>query len=115
MKTIAVIGAGMMGPGIAQVLAARGHPVQIHNRTLEKLNGVIERVRAILSRLADVALAEGQEIPTILERIHRRAILGSLVQARHNFRAKSFGHICFVSDHDFAVCACRGAANGFFI
>jgi hypothetical protein len=39
----------------------------------------------------------------------------SSCKARHNFRAKSSGHICFVSDHDFAVCACRGAANGFFI
>src|SRR6202158_312443 len=70
MKTIAVIGAGMMGPGIAQVFAAHGHPVQIHNRTLEKLNGVKERVRANLSRMADFALAERQEIPAILERIH---------------------------------------------
>ncbi len=70
MKTIAVIGAGMMGPGIAQVFAARGHPVQIHNRTLEKLNGVKERVRANLSRMADFALAERQEIPAVLERIH---------------------------------------------
>src|SRR5712664_2293815 len=70
MKTIAVIGAGMMGPGIAQVFATHGHPVQIHNRTLEKLNGVKERVRANLSRLADFALAERQEIPAILERIH---------------------------------------------
>jgi len=63
MKSIAVIGAGMMGPGIAQVFAAHGHPVQIHNRTLEKLNGVKERVRANLSRMADFALAERQEIP----------------------------------------------------
>jgi len=70
MKTITVIGAGMMGPGIAQVFAAHGHPVQIHNRTLEKLNGVKERVRANLSRMADFALAERQEIPAILERIH---------------------------------------------
>src|SRR5258708_19233455 len=70
MKTIAVIGAGMMGPGIAEVLVATGHAVQIHNRTVEKLNGVKERVRANLSRMGDFALAERQEIPAILERIH---------------------------------------------
>src|SRR6267143_2026490 len=70
MKSIAVIGAGMMGPGIAQVFAAQGHPVQIHNRKLEKLKGVKERVRANLSRMADFALAKRKEIPAILERIH---------------------------------------------
>ncbi|MGH9696213.1 MAG: 3-hydroxyacyl-CoA dehydrogenase NAD-binding domain-containing protein, partial [Bryobacteraceae bacterium] len=38
METIAVIGAGMMGPGIAQVFAAHGHPVQVHGRAAAKLS-----------------------------------------------------------------------------
>jgi len=31
MQTVAVIGAGMMGPGIAQVFAARGHSVRVQD------------------------------------------------------------------------------------
>ena len=68
-ETIAVIGAGMMGPGIAQVFAAHGHTVQIHSRTPEKLGGVKGRVQANLSRMADFELLNRDEIPTILDRI----------------------------------------------
>jgi 3-hydroxybutyryl-CoA dehydrogenase len=69
MKTIAVIGAGMMGPGIAQVFAAHGHPVEVHSRTAEKIVTVKDRVRTNLTRMADYGLVERPDIPTILDRI----------------------------------------------
>jgi 3-hydroxybutyryl-CoA dehydrogenase len=69
MKTIAVIGAGMMGPGIAQVFAAHGHPVQLQGRTAAKLSIVKDRIRTNLTRMAEYGLVESAEIPQILDRI----------------------------------------------
>jgi hypothetical protein len=39
----------------------------------------------------------------------------SSCKRRQNFRARSSGHIWFVSHDDLAVCVCRGPANGFVI
>ncbi len=51
MEHIAVIGAGLMGHGIAQVFAVHGHTVAIHDPVAEVLAQVPERVRANLSAL----------------------------------------------------------------
>ncbi|HMJ62845.1 MAG TPA: 3-hydroxyacyl-CoA dehydrogenase family protein [Bryobacteraceae bacterium] len=69
MKTIAVIGAGMMGPGIAQVFATRGHPVLVYGRTAAKLSIVKDRVRANLTRMAEYGLVESSDIARVLDRI----------------------------------------------
>ena len=78
METIAVIGAGMMGPGIAQVFAAHGHAVEVQGRTAEKIAGVKDRVRTNLTRMADYSLVESADIPRILDRI---AVTTELSQA----------------------------------
>ena len=69
MKTIAVIGAGMMGPGIAQVFAAHGHPVQVYGRTADKLSIVKDRIRTNLTRMAEYGLVRSSDIARILDRI----------------------------------------------
>lgn len=69
METLAVIGAGMMGPGIAQIFAARGHSVRVHDTAGERLASVGERVRANLQRLAEYDLADPAGIPAALDRI----------------------------------------------
>lgn len=69
MQTVAVIGAGMMGPGIAQVFAARGHSVRVQDVAEERLAPVVDRVRANLGKMADYALVEAACIPAILDRI----------------------------------------------
>jgi 3-hydroxybutyryl-CoA dehydrogenase len=51
MEKIAVIGAGLMGHGIAQVFAVKGHEVAIHDPFPEVLARVPERVRANLHSL----------------------------------------------------------------
>jgi 3-hydroxybutyryl-CoA dehydrogenase len=51
MEKISVIGAGLMGHGIAQVFAAMGHEVAIHDPFPEVLARVPERVRANLHGL----------------------------------------------------------------
>lgn len=69
METIAVIGAGMMGPGIAQVFATHGCSVVIHNRSSEKLGQVHARVQTNLAQMAEYGLVNAAEIPAILDRI----------------------------------------------
>jgi len=69
METIAVIGAGMMGPGIAQIFAARGHGVRVQSKTEGRLGTVRDRVRANLERMADYGLAPDGDIPAVLDRI----------------------------------------------
>jgi 3-hydroxybutyryl-CoA dehydrogenase len=76
MKTIAVIGSGMMGPGIAQVFAAHGHPVQVQGRTAAKLSTVKDRIRTNLTRMAEYGLIESADISRILDRIGVTSELG---------------------------------------
>src|ERR1035437_1379330 len=77
MERIAVIGAGMMGPGIAQVFAARGHSVRVRDTAAEKLGAVGERVRANLARMAEYDLVEGGEIPGIRAGVGGTSDLGA--------------------------------------
>jgi 3-hydroxybutyryl-CoA dehydrogenase len=56
---IAVVGAGLMGHGIAQVFAAAGHDVAIHDASAATLAGVVERIRGNLRDLdQDIASAD---------------------------------------------------------
>src|ERR1039458_2420757 len=69
METLAVIGAGMMGPGIAQVFATRGHTVRVQDLAEDRLASVTDRVRANLVRMAAYGLVDDAAIPAILARI----------------------------------------------
>ncbi len=51
MEKIAVIGAGLMGHGIAQVFAVKGHEVAVHDPFPKALTLIPERVRANLRSL----------------------------------------------------------------
>ncbi|MCL4488696.1 MAG: 3-hydroxyacyl-CoA dehydrogenase family protein [Chloroflexi bacterium] len=77
METIAVVGAGMMGPGIAQVFASRGHPIWVQDIAVEMLASVKERIQANLTQMAEYNLVSEEEIPSILERIQTTSDLGS--------------------------------------
>src|SRR5665647_1879549 len=50
---IAVIGAGLMGHGIAQVFALAGHEVTIYDQVMASLNSVTDRIVANLKELGD--------------------------------------------------------------
>lgn len=69
MAIISVIGAGFIGPGIAQVFAAGGHSVRLYARTEDKFESARARIRANLERMADYELAERCEIDSVLERV----------------------------------------------
>jgi 3-hydroxybutyryl-CoA dehydrogenase len=50
---IAVIGAGLMGHGIAQVFALAGHEVRIHDTVMANLDSVTSRILANLRDLGE--------------------------------------------------------------
>jgi 3-hydroxybutyryl-CoA dehydrogenase len=69
---IAVIGAGLMGHGIAQVFALAGHEVTIYDSVAESLAGAKARILANLEDLGDDAAA--------VERVQPRAVLADAVR-----------------------------------
>ena len=69
---IAVIGAGLMGHGIAQVFAFAGHEVSIHDSVAANLDSAKARIRANLRDLGDDLSA--------VERVHPTADLAAAVR-----------------------------------
>ncbi|MCS5695319.1 3-hydroxybutyryl-CoA dehydrogenase [Desulfofundulus thermocisternus] len=68
MENIAVIGAGTMGAGIAQVAAMAGYRVVLSDIKEEFVQGGLARIRSSLERLA-AAGKLGEETAAIVERI----------------------------------------------
>lgn len=66
---ITVVGAGLMGHGIGQIFAARGHPVRLHDTYQDTLSTAKDRVRANLEKMAAGGVEIGDDIGAILERI----------------------------------------------
>jgi 3-hydroxybutyryl-CoA dehydrogenase len=69
---IAVIGAGLMGHGIAQVFALAGHEVTIYDSVMASLGSVLERIAANLKDLG--------ENPKMAERVTPVASLATAVR-----------------------------------
>ena len=69
---IAVIGAGLMGHGIAQVFALAGHEVSIHDSVAANLDSAKARIRANLRDLGDDLSA--------VERVHPTADVAAAVR-----------------------------------
>jgi len=66
---IAVIGAGLMGHGIAQIFALHGHPVSLLDVNDELLAKAIGNVRANLTLLANNGIGTKEEIEDSVSRI----------------------------------------------
>jgi 3-hydroxybutyryl-CoA dehydrogenase len=68
-ENIAVIGSGMMGHGIAQIFAARGHEVILSDISEEFLAKAIENVRKNMVFLSDNGIGSKEEIESAISRI----------------------------------------------
>jgi 3-hydroxybutyryl-CoA dehydrogenase len=66
---IAVIGAGMMGHGIAQIFAARNYNVVLHDIQQDFLSKAIENIRSNLTLLAQWGIGHKKEIASTIQRI----------------------------------------------
>ncbi len=69
IRAIAVIGAGLMGHGIAQEFALNGYEVRLHSRTDESLSRATQRIRHNLSYLADNGIIDSEAIRFSLNNI----------------------------------------------
>lgn len=82
MKTIGVIGAGVMGRGVAQSFAQAGHKVILVDISEEVLDTAAEEIYNQIRMLMLFKKVEGLEAPEIiLERIHRTTSLEELREA----------------------------------
>ena len=69
IQNISVIGAGLMGHGIAQVFAAQGYPVTLMDVRDELLSEAIEKVRSNLKLMAENGLVQNADIEEFVQRI----------------------------------------------
>lgn len=68
-ENIAVIGAGLMGHGIAQIFAIQGHAVSLMDLQDGLLSKAIENIRANLSLMAQKEIVSSEEIEPAIQRI----------------------------------------------
>ncbi len=69
-KKIAVVGAGLMGTGIAQVFASNGYPVALYDIQKSALAQAKVTIRSNLELMANNGIGEISEIEVILTRIN---------------------------------------------
>jgi 3-hydroxybutyryl-CoA dehydrogenase len=69
IKNITILGAGMMGPGLAQIFAVKGYNVTIWARRPEVLPEAIDKVRANLDTMAQNGIGRQEDIEPAIERI----------------------------------------------
>ena len=56
IKTVAIIGAGFIGPGIAQVFASRGYAVYLMDIKTEMLTRASDSLKANLHQMAEAGV-----------------------------------------------------------
>ncbi len=69
VQKVAVVGAGTMGPGLAQVFAGAGHAVSLYSRTAATLEKALSVTAANLQTFLRHGLLEASDVPAILARI----------------------------------------------
>jgi len=81
IRTTAVVGAGIMGHGIAQTLAMAGYTVHVTDVNKAALQSTVARVDRNLAQFVEAGIVSADDVPSILARIH---IAGSLEEAVHD-------------------------------
>ncbi|MFJ2779951.1 MULTISPECIES: 3-hydroxyacyl-CoA dehydrogenase family protein [unclassified Kitasatospora] len=80
-KQIAVIGAGLMGAGIAQVSAQAGHPVVLRDVTEEALQRGLAGIRASYDKFVAKGRLSAEDAEAALGRITTTTDLGAVAEA----------------------------------
>jgi 3-hydroxybutyryl-CoA dehydrogenase len=78
IKTVGVVGCGLMGSGIVEVLARSGYDVVVHELTPELLRRGLERVEASMKRAVDRGKLEAAARDAARSRIRGTAALADL-------------------------------------
>ena len=78
-ENIAIIGAGLMGHGIAQIFAGHGHPVYLMDIDEPVLAKAIESIRSNLALMAQKGIGSQEEIEPAIERIRTTTDLAEAI------------------------------------
>ncbi|WP_335971895.1 3-hydroxyacyl-CoA dehydrogenase [Streptomyces sp. CA2R106] len=81
-STVAVVGAGTMGQGIAQVALVAGHRVLLHDAVPGRASAAVEAVTARLDRLVEKGRLGTEERAVALARLAPAATVADLAPAR---------------------------------
>lgn len=81
IRTVAVIGAGQMGSGIAQVVAAGGYEVKLYDIAPDRVTLALGEIGASLARRAARGLSTETEAQAALQRISAVATLAEAAKA----------------------------------
>jgi len=82
-QKVAVIGAGAMGPGLAQVFATAGHPVALYSRTEATLERAQATIAANLATVVRHGLVAEAEVPRIIARIAATTSIAEAGEGAH--------------------------------
>ncbi|MFG3282840.1 3-hydroxyacyl-CoA dehydrogenase [Streptomyces sp. NPDC048111] len=80
-RTVAVVGTGTMGQGIAQVALVAGHPVRLYDAVPGRAREAADALAGRLARLVDKGRMDAAERDAALERLHPAAGLAELADA----------------------------------
>ena len=78
IRSVAVIGAGLMGHGIAIEFTLAGYDVRLHSRSEESLHRARGMIRDSLERLEDLGNISKQEAESVPDRVRMSTDLGEV-------------------------------------
>lgn len=81
INTIAIIGAGFIGPGIAQVFAVKGYQVRLMDIKEDILRRATDEIRSNLAKMAGSGIGCKDDIPKILAKVSTTT---NVAEAVHN-------------------------------
>ncbi len=79
IRSVAVIGAGLMGHGIAIELALAGYDVRLHSRSEESLDRARGMIQDSLERLQDLGRVSNRQARSVPDSVRMSTDLGELV------------------------------------
>ena len=79
-KTIAILGAGQMGGGIAQVCALAGFRADLHDSNSDQLARAVESISRRISRLAEKGAAPKERAAEAVKRVFPRPEIGKWLE-----------------------------------
>jgi len=79
IRHIAVVGAGLMGHGIAQEFALAGYEVRLHSRREESLQTALKKIQANLDQLVGMGVVTRAQAEAAPARLHPTSVLAQAV------------------------------------
>jgi 3-hydroxybutyryl-CoA dehydrogenase len=83
IQNIAVIGAGLMGHGLAQIFASNGYPVTLMDIEQERLDKAIENIRSNLTLMAERGIGQSEEIEPAIAKVETTTDLKQAAAGAH--------------------------------